>query len=271
VRLRDIRRDAGLSGTELASRCGWPGSKVSKIEHGRQTPADEDLRNWCEHCHAAAELPSLTAAARNIEKQAAERRRTRWEAVATAWQRARMLRIYEPAVIPGLLQTREYAVTVLLTVADFLRAPLDAEKAADERLERQRVLSHEDRRFHILLGENALRTRVGGPGTMTAQLERLLSVSGLPRVRFGIVPADAPYRGQPGHGFWIMDEALVQAETYTGELALSQPEEITLYGKAFERLAALAVYGTEAQEAITRALSTSRSVLRESRPGGGGS
>lgn len=271
VRLRDIRRDAGLPGTELAGRCGWLPAKVSKIEHGRQTPAEEDLRAWCEHCHATAELPSLTEAARSIETQAAEWRRARragarpyGEAAAAARQRARTLRIYEPAVVPGLLQTREYAVTVLLTVADFLRAPLDVERTADERLERQRVLSREDRRFHILLGEKALRTSVGGPRIMTSQLEHLLAVSELPRVRFGVIPAEAPYRGQPGNGFWIMDEALVQIETYTAELSLSMPEEITLYGKAFERLAALAVYGTEAQEAVARALSFSRSLLRKS-------
>ena len=49
IRLRDIRRDAGLPAVRLAQLAGWLSSKVSKIEHGKQTPSEEDLRAWCEH------------------------------------------------------------------------------------------------------------------------------------------------------------------------------------------------------------------------------
>ena len=56
------------------------------------------------------------------------------------------------------------------------------------------------------------------------------------------------------NGFWILDEALVQFDTYSAELSLVRPDEVALYGRAFERLAALAVYGSEARMLITRAL-----------------
>lgn len=141
---------------------GWLSSKVSKIEHGKQTPSEEDLRVWCEHCRALDELPDLIAAVRSIETQFAEWRRImrggtrrRQQASAGVYERARLFRIYEPAVVPGLLQTREYAVTVLLTFIDFVRVPEDAEEGAAARLERQRVLTHGDRRFHMVLGEQA--------------------------------------------------------------------------------------------------------------------
>lgn len=49
------------------------------------------------------------------------------------------------------------------------------------------------------------------------------------------------------NGFWILDETLVQFDTYSAELSLVRPDEIALYGRAFERLAALAVYGAEAR------------------------
>ena len=62
---------------------------------------------------------------------------------------------------------------------------------------------------------------------------------------------DAPYRVPLNNGFWIMDEALVQFDTYSAELSLIRPDEIALYGRAFERLAALAVYGAEARKIIT--------------------
>jgi transcriptional regulator with XRE-family HTH domain len=261
VRLRDIRRDAGLTGSELADMSGWLSSKVSKIEHGRQTPSEEDLRAWCEHCRALDELPDLIAAVRSMETQFSEWRRImrsgtrrRQQASAAVYDRARLFRIYEPAVIPGLLQTRDYAVAVLLTFIDFVRAPQDAEAGADARLERQRVLTHGDRRFHMVIGEQALRTNVGGDEIMTGQLEHLLEVLKLPRLRLGIIPMDAPYRVPLNNGFWIMDEVLVQFDTYSAELSLIRPDEIALYGRAFERLAALAVYGAEARKIITGAL-----------------
>lgn len=261
VRLRDIRRDAGLSGTELARLSGWQPSKVTKIEHGRQTPSEADLRTWCEHCRALADLPDLIAAVRSIETQFAEWRRImrggtrrRQEASAAVYERARLFRIYEPAVVPGLLQTRDYAISVLLTFIDFVRAPQDAEEGADARLERQRVLTHGDRRFHMLLGEQCLHTNVGGAEVMAGQLEHLLELLRLPRMRLGIIPFDAPYRVPLNNGFWLMDEALVQFDTYTAELSLIRPDEIAMYSRAFERLAALAVYGAEARAVIEDAL-----------------
>lgn len=261
IRLRDIRRDAGLSGVKLAQLSGWLSSKVSKIEHGKQTPTEDDLRAWCEHCHALDELPDLIAAVRSIETQFAEWRRImrsgtrrRQQASASVYERARLFRIYEPAVVPGLLQTRDYAVAVLSSFIEFVRVPDDAEEGATARLERQRVLTHGDRRFHMVLGQQALHTNVGGIETMTGQLEHLLAILKLPRLRLGIIPFNAPYRVPLNNGFWILDEALVQFDTYSAELSLVRPDEITLYGRAFERLAALAVYGAEARTIITRAL-----------------
>jgi transcriptional regulator with XRE-family HTH domain len=250
-----------LSGTRLAELCGWLSSKVSKIEHGKQTPSEDDLRAWCEHCRALADLPDLIAAVRSIETQFAEWRRIirsgirrRQQASAAVYERTRLFRVYEPAVVPGLLQTHEYAVAVLSTSINFFRVPDDAEESAIARLERQRVLTHGDRHFHMLLGEQALRTNVGGAKVMAAQLEHLLAMLRLPRLRLGIIPIDAPYRVPLNNGFWIMDESLVQFDTYSAELSLIRPDEITLYGRAFERLAALAVYGVEARGIISAAL-----------------
>ena len=265
IRLRDIRRDAGLSGTELARLEGWQPSKITKIEHGRQTPSEADLRAWCDRCGALADLPDLIATVRSIETQFAEWRRVirggikrRQEASAAVYDRARLFRIYEPAVIPGLLQTRDYALSVLSTSISFFRVPDDAEESADARIARQRVLTHGDRRFHMLLGEQCLHTNIGGTDIMADQLEHLLSLLKLPRLRIGMIPFDAPYRVPLNNGFWIMDEALVQLDTYTAELSLVRPDEIELYGRAFERLAALAVYGAEARAMIDAALNRFR-------------
>jgi len=265
VRLRDIRRDAGLSGTGLAALSGWLPSKVSKIEHGKQTPSEADLRIWCDRCRSLDQLADLIAAVRSVETQFAEWRRIarsgtrrRQQASAAVYDRARLFRIYEPAVIPGLLQTRDYAVAVLSVFIDFMRIPDDAGQGADARMERQRVLNHGDRRFHMVLGEAALHTTVGDSEVMTGQLEHLLAAMQLPRLRLGILPAAAPYRVPLSNGFWILDEALVQLETYSAELSLVRPDEIALYSRAFERLSALAVYSTQARDLITQAVQQRR-------------
>lgn len=260
VRLRDLRRDAGLSGADLANANQWQPSKVSKIEHGRQTPSEEDLRAWCEVCGAREEMGDLIAAVRAIDTQFAEWRRIlrsgtrrRQQDSARAYERARLFRIYEPAVIPGLLQTRDYATAVLSTTIDFLQIPDDAQQGAEARLERQRVLTHGDRRFHMIVAEQALHLDVGGADVMAAQLERLDESLRLPRLRLGILPISAPYRVPLHNGFWILDDRLVQFDTYSAELSLVRPHEIGLYARAFERLAALAVYGAEARASILRA------------------
>jgi transcriptional regulator with XRE-family HTH domain len=261
VRLRDIRRDAGLSGTELARANQWLPSKVSKIERGRQTPTEDDLRRWCATCRTPEQLPDLVATVRSIETQFAEWRRVlragtkrRQEQSAKTYERARLFRIWEPAVIPGLLQTVQYATAVLSITVDFLQLPDDADEGAQARIARQQVLADEDRRFHILIGEQALATNVGGPDVMAEQLGRLLDVLRFPQIRLGVVPHNAPYRVPLHNGFWILDASLVQFDTYTAEMSLVRPDEIGLYARAFERLAVLGTYGGEARAMIETAL-----------------
>ena len=53
-RLRELRSEAGLTGSELGSRCGWTHSKSSRIENARTPPTPDDIRRWCEACGAGA-------------------------------------------------------------------------------------------------------------------------------------------------------------------------------------------------------------------------
>ena len=260
VRLRDIRRDSGLSGIELAAANGWQPSKVSKIEHGKQTPSEDDLRAWCDRCGSLDKLPDLIANVRAVETQFAEWRRIlksgtsrRQRASAAILDRTRYFRIYEPALVPGLLQTLDYATAILSTIIDFRQIPDDASEGARARIENQRILTHGDRRFHILIGQQALLTNVGGHSVMRDQLQHLLTALKLPRVRLGILPLTAPYRVPLHNAFWILDDRLVQFDTYTAELSLIRPDEIATYGRAFERLAAMAAYGPDAYDMIRQA------------------
>ncbi|MFB9834784.1 helix-turn-helix domain-containing protein [Actinoallomurus acaciae] len=75
ARLRELRKDARLTGRALAAAAGWHEAKVSKIEHGRQPPSETDLSAWCEHCGCADQLPDLVATVRHIEAMYVEWRR----------------------------------------------------------------------------------------------------------------------------------------------------------------------------------------------------
>ncbi|WP_316042215.1 helix-turn-helix transcriptional regulator [Nocardiopsis sp. CNR-923] len=75
VRLRELRSEAGLSGRELSARLGWHPSKVSKLEHGKQTASVEDLRSWARVCGRVEAAEGLVAQRRSLETHCASWRR----------------------------------------------------------------------------------------------------------------------------------------------------------------------------------------------------
>lgn len=272
--LRDLRRDAQLTGRDLARLAGWHSSKVSKIEYGRQTPSEEDVRSWCHHTSAPVQIPELIAAVRHVESMYAEWRRmlrvgTRRRQNASRRREAdtKLMQWYEPVLVPGILQTAEYARQVMRRVIDFYDVPDDLDAGVAERIERQSVLYHGDHRFHFILAQQALLTTVGGADVMIGQLDRLLTVMSLPRVSFGIVPWHAEYL-TPTNQFIIFDNRLVQVETVSAELSINQTREIALYNQAFRLLTQQAVTGLAAQTLITTALEHFRAQQHEDRQQG---
>lgn len=258
--LRDLRKDAGLTGRGLADLTGWHSSKISKIEYGRQTPSEDDVRLWCRNTAAESQIPDLIAAVRNIESMYVEWRRMlsggtrrRQHASRRLEANTKLMRWYEPVLVPGILHTAEYAKAVIRRVIDFYGIPDDIEAGVAERMERQTVLYRGDHRFHFILAQQALTTMVGDVDTMIGQLDRLLAVMSLPRVVFGIVPNDAEYRA-PTNQFILFDNRLVHVETISAELTISQPREIALYNKTFEQLTQQAVTGAAARALIADAL-----------------
>ena len=196
--LREIRRRAGLTGRKLAAQAGWHESKVSKLEYGKLRPSDADIRAYCKYAGADDQLPDLLASLYHIEAAYMEIRRLLSTGTGRAQDdlvkladRTTQTHIYQNVLIPDILQTAEYARAILQRSIERHRIPDDIEAGIAKRLERQQVLYRGDHRFSILIAEQALRTTVGGDGVMTGQLDRLLAVIGLPRVRLGIIPAEA--------------------------------------------------------------------------------
>ena len=75
VRLRELRKDAGLTARALATATGQHYTRVSKIEHGVQAPTDDDIRRWCRACGADDQVPDLIATLRAVDSAYLEFRR----------------------------------------------------------------------------------------------------------------------------------------------------------------------------------------------------
>ncbi|MBV9143351.1 MAG: helix-turn-helix domain-containing protein [Pseudonocardiales bacterium] len=263
-RLRDLRKDARLTGRGLAALAGWHSSKVSKIEYGKQTPTEDDIRAWCHHCQAPDQVPDLIATVRNIESMYTEWRRVlrvgtkkRQEASISLEAQTELFRWYEPVLVPGILHTAEYATAVMAQVIAFYRVPDDLTDGVAARMQRQHILYKGNHRFHFIIAQQALLTTVGDTQVMLGQLDRLLTFLSLPRIRLGIIPVTATYQ-VPTNQFIMFDERLVHVETISAELAITQPREIALYAKTFHQLSKQAVYGQAAKDMINARLATLR-------------
>ncbi|WP_330229990.1 helix-turn-helix transcriptional regulator [Nocardia sp. NBC_00508] len=263
-RLREFRKAACLSGVDLARQAGWVPSKVSKIERGQQTPTASDLATWCEITDCALALPDLLATLTNLESMWAE-----WKRVAASGHAQRQrrsieleaathtIRNWSQLIVPGLLQTEDYARAVLSTCISFLGTRDDLDDAVAARLRRQNVLHSGKRRTIILLAEQALYTSVGDDQVMIGQLEHLLEVMTLPRLILGVVPREFEFI-YTTTSFAMFDRRLAMVETVSAELSVTGPTELSYYEKAWVALHRQALYGYRARERIRAALDPCR-------------
>jgi transcriptional regulator with XRE-family HTH domain len=260
-RLRELRLQRGLSGTALAESLGWAQSKVSKIETGRQTPTESDIRAWTQATESKAAAVELIARLQTLESMYAEWRRqlgagtsSRQRASIELESRATVIRAFESTVIPGLLQTPDYARHRLAQSVRRHQILDDVDEGVRVRMQRQEVLYRPGKRFHFVVTEAALWYRLCPPEVMVGQLDRLVAMSAMSTLRLGVISFDTELPESPKHGFWIFDDQMVLVETIAAELTLKQPQEIALYTQVFERLASVASYGTDARRIVIAVL-----------------
>lgn len=260
-RLREIRKDAGISGRELAVRCGWSESKSSRIENARTPPSDADIKAWCRACAACDQAPDLVAANRQSADAHVQWRRLQrsglrrlQESTGDLYQQTKSFRVYVSDVIPGFLQTPGYAAALLSSIAHFRGTPDDVSDAVAARMRRNEALSNGARRFSFVLEESVLRYRLCSAETMAAQLGHLLGVMDLQNVAVGLIPFSARRALWPMPTFTIFDDSRVHADTLDAAATLTQPSQVELHSRAFERLSQGAVRGAAARSLIAGAL-----------------
>jgi len=197
--LRRARIAAGfISQDALATRLGFDRTVVAKAETGGRPPSAEVLAAWCAACHLDDELfGRLGTLARRADGPVP----TWFEDWLRAEDEAHTLRIWQPLIIPGLLQTAEYARAL------FLAAGADDAKADDLvalRLERQSILDRaEPANVISVLDESALRRLVGSPAIMYEQLAHLADRAERANVSVEVVPASTGANAGLSGGFQL--------------------------------------------------------------------
>lgn len=257
-RLRQLREQAGFeTGKQFAARLGWLPSKVSRIETAKTVPADTDVIAWLDAVDAAASTASdVRDQLRDLRLATASwRRRVRRGHAPVQRQLARReadaahIVNVELFVVPGLVQTAEYARAVLVSaaaeMADVLPEP-DTDAAVRARIRRQDVLYDPAKQIDILVTETALRYRAWPAAVQRGQLDRLSGLLGLPNVRIGIVPLAARLPVVPLHGYLRLDDQVIVELNHT-ELAVTDPDEVAVYRRITDLLWTGAAEGEQAR------------------------
>ncbi|MEV8404108.1 helix-turn-helix domain-containing protein [Streptomyces niveus] len=260
--LREIRKDAGMSGHVLAVSAGWYKSKVSRLENAVTPPSPADIKAWCHACGAEDQAADLIAATRSADDMYVEWRRVQHsglkqlqESYIPLYERTNVFRTYCANVVPGVLQTHAYASALLRSISEFHETPDDVTAAVEARLDRSAsFVRRGQRRFALVIEESVLRHRVGDAETMAGQLGYLLSAMAFPSISLGVIPFTAERRMWMIETFTVYDEEQAEAELLTARVNVAVPSEVRQYLKAFGEFSRLAVYGADARALITSAV-----------------
>ncbi len=261
--LRRLRDRAGRTAADMAAELGWSESKLSRIETAAIGIRDPDLHRLLDlYAVAAKERTRLFTLAGQA------RQRAWWEAYGNALPdpyeayigfeaEAVSISTYEAQVVPGLLQTAEYASAV--TQADGVFEDREViEQRVAVRMARQAVLTREQPpKLWAILDEAALRRPIGGPDVQRRQLLRLVEASEQPMITIQVLPFSVGAHRALAGSFVVLEfagpaeHALAHSEGMTGGVFRTKPEEVRSYLKSFESLRAQALSPADSVEFLT--------------------
>ncbi len=266
LELRRLREAARLTCEEVAERLECSASKISRVETGRVSVSPRDVRDMLEiYGIPEGQRAGLVQLARD------SRQKGWWHAYSDTIQpqyatylglesAASEIRIYEVSLIPGLLQTEDYARTVIGS-GMVSSTPEDVERKVELLMARQPALTRaEPPKLWAVLDEAALRRRVGGGGLMRLQLEYLLGMGSLPNVAVQVIPFGGGAHPAMGRPFVILvfpervDPDVVYLEDLTSSLYLEDVDEVDRYNMFFNHLRATALSFDDSSALITSVL-----------------
>jgi len=257
-----MRERAGLSSTQAAQLLGIKQNQVSNIEAGRHGVSPERLRTIA--CHYDCSDKELVEALTTLTP---DRRRGWWEEyrellsgplldLAELEHHAKALHDMTTARIPGLLQTREYALEIFRQAVTELSPP-DIEHRLSFRIKRQAILFREANPtpYEAVLHEAALRMKVGGAAVARKQLQHLLDMSDRAHVTLRAITFDVgayPGSGQSifyAHGP-VPQLDTVQLDQSHGAVFLDAEAQLHKYRTLFERIESVALSPDDTRKLI---------------------
>jgi transcriptional regulator with XRE-family HTH domain len=253
--LRELRVRSGLSGVRAAALAAMSQSRISRIESGVFVPKDEEIRRLCSLYQATADVTAdLLRAAGDLRAEAGPARLVirRGDAHKLQQRIGRIekdsaeIGVFQPALVPGLLQTADYMRAVFSDGGDI--AGEDLERSVAARITRSQILGS-GRRFTFIMAEGALRWQAGSPAVMAAQLDHLAALAA--RLPVGVIPWTRPATVFTTTGFSLYDRRTVILGTRSGTSFITDLRDVEDYVTLFDALTVLAAFGQDAQSIIT--------------------
>lgn len=270
VLLRALRTERDWTVEYVAQQLLCSPSKVSRMETGHRGASARDIRDLCELYGIDDEQGERMMALASEGRQ-----RGWWQSLNLPYStyigleaEAASISDYGVHVIPGLLQTADYAQAVLRTVAPDM-APEAVGQRVKGRITRQRILTSEDPpRFDAVVDESVLHRVVGSPAVMLAQMEKVQQVSRLPNVSFRVIPFDAGLPPTLNAKFIVLRfersaiPDVVYIELDSGDRYLDEPGDILTYISIFGALLDIAATPEETRVIVDQKIADYRQRTR---------
>jgi transcriptional regulator with XRE-family HTH domain len=260
--LRRLRELKGMTAEEVAERLLVSQSKISRLENGRRSISQRDVRDLC----GVYEVEDHRIVDSLMQMAKDSRQQGWWHSFGDIPYSvyigletdAASLRVYDPQVVPGLLQTRGYA-EALINGALPETTPQDIEKRVQVRMRRQERIQAPDNplRLWTVLDEAALRRLVGGKNIMREQLEHLVEQSQLPHVTVQVIPFEMGAHPGLNGQYAILefpdaaDSSVVYIEGVTSDLYLEKANDVQKYSVMYEHLRAQALNVEQSRQCIS--------------------
>jgi transcriptional regulator with XRE-family HTH domain len=251
--LRRLRQRSELTGEKVADRFGWSVAKVSRVETGRTGISQKDLRDLLDLYGVKGEKrEALLSLARESRKKGwwdayADSLPTEYATYISLESEAGFIRSFCPQVVPGLLQTEDYARSVIRS-ALLNSPPAEINGRVEVRIERQGTLAGPDPlQLWVIFDEAVLHRQIGGPEVMRAQCERLIGWGERSNITLQVLPFTVGAHPATACAFSILtfrekyDPEVAFVETMTSSLYVENEMELYRYTLAFDHLRAAAL------------------------------
>ena len=259
--LRALRNERGLTVDQVATSLLCSPSKVSRMETGQRGATQRDIRDLCKIYGVTQE----TQVASMMELAKEGKQQGWWQSYELDFatyvgleQAATWLCYYQSSIVPGLLQTPEYARAMHQGSVPAEFTPERADALIEVRLRRQQILTRDPPlRLEAIIDEAVLHRVVGGPGVMAAQLQHLVEVGNMPNVTLRAIPFGVGAHPAMDNMFNILEfgdvaPRVVYVEGLMGWLFIEKERDVARYEQVLEHLREIALDPKETIDLISK-------------------